>query len=104
MMESGPINGAPEALPRASISASTTTRFSLNVAWTFAARVLMVLNSVLAGIVVARWLGASGVGELAVINVAVSTIVQLGAFGLPSSNTYFIAQDRSISVPPRSIP
>jgi O-antigen/teichoic acid export membrane protein len=94
MTESGPINGAPEALARASIPASTTTRFSLNVAWTFAARLLMVLNSVLAGIVVARWRGASGVGELAVINVAVSTIVQLGAFGLPSSNTYFIAQDQ----------
>jgi hypothetical protein len=35
------------------------------------------------------------VGALAVINVAVATIVQLGSFGLPSSNTYFIAQDSS---------
>jgi len=87
MMVTGPISGAPAAI-------SSTTRFSLNVAWTFAVRVLMVVNSVLAGIVVARWLGAGGVGELAVINVAVSTIVQLGAFGLPSSNTYFIAQDQ----------
>ena len=34
-------------------------------------------------------------GELAVINVAVTTVVQLGSFGLPSSNTYFIAQDPS---------
>jgi O-antigen/teichoic acid export membrane protein len=31
---------------------------------------------------------------LAVINVAVATVVQLGSFGLPSSNTYFIAQDQ----------
>ncbi len=87
MTGSGSINGAPAAK-------ASSTRFSLNVAWTFAVRVLMVLNSLLAGIVVAHWLGAGGVGELAVINVAVSTIVQLGAFGLPSSNTYFIAQDQ----------
>ena len=68
---------------------------STQVAWTFATRVLMIFNSVAAGIVVARWLGADGVGALAVINVAVATIVQLGSFGLPSSNTYFIAQDQT---------
>src|SRR5215204_4212231 len=69
-------------------------RFSKDVVWTLATRVLMIVNSVAAGIIVARWLGAKGVGELAVINVAVTTIVQLGSFGLPSSNTYFIAQDQ----------
>ena len=70
------------------------TTFSSQVAWTFATRVLMIFNSVVAGIIVARWLGADGVGQLAVINVAVATIVQLGSFGLPSSNGYFIAQDQ----------
>jgi O-antigen/teichoic acid export membrane protein len=55
---------------------------------------MMILNSVAAGIIVARWLGAKGVGELAVINVAVATVVQLGSFGLPSSNAYFVAQDQ----------
>ena len=70
-------------------------RFSSQVAWTFATRLLMIFNSVAAGIIVARWLGADGVGQLAVINVAVATIVQLGSFGLPSSNTYFIAQDHA---------
>jgi len=69
--------------------------FSTHVLWTFATRVLMIFNSVVAGIIVARWLGAEGVGELAVINVSVATIVQLGSFGLPSSNTYFIAKDRA---------
>src|SRR5215216_825634 len=69
--------------------------FSSQVAWTFATRLLMIFNSVVAGVIVARWLGAEGVGQLAVINVAVATIVQLGSFGLPSSNTYFIAQDQS---------
>src|SRR4030095_1640359 len=70
-------------------------RFSSQIAWTFATRLLMMFNSVVAGIIVARWLGAKGVGELAVINVAVATIVQLGSFGLPSSNTYFIARDQN---------
>ena len=69
--------------------------FSSHVAWTFATRLLMIFNSVVAGIIVARWLGAQGTGELAVINVAVAMIVQLGSFGLPSSNTYFIAQDQA---------
>ncbi|HEX6046172.1 MAG TPA: polysaccharide biosynthesis C-terminal domain-containing protein [Pyrinomonadaceae bacterium] len=70
-----------------------SSRFSSQVAWTFTTRVLMIVNSVVAGIIVAHWLGAKGVGELAVINVAVATIVQLGSLGLPSSNIYFIAQD-----------
>ena len=70
-------------------------RFTSQIAWTFATRLLMIFNSVAAGIIVARWLGTDGVGQLAVINVAVATIVQLGSFGLPSSNTYFIAQDQS---------
>lgn len=65
------------------------------IAWTFATRVVMIFNSLAAGIIVAHWLGAEGVGQLAVINVAVATIVQLGSFGLPSSNTYFIAQDQA---------
>src|SRR6185295_20293796 len=66
-----------------------------HIGWTLATRLLMIFNSVVAGVIVAWWLGAQGVGELAVINVAVTTIVQLGSFGLPSSNTYFIAKDRA---------
>ncbi|HKY45895.1 MAG TPA: polysaccharide biosynthesis C-terminal domain-containing protein [Pyrinomonadaceae bacterium] len=69
-------------------------RFTSQVAWTFATRLFMIFNSVVAGIIVAHWLGAEGVGQLAVINVTVATIVQLGSFGLPSSNTYFISQDQ----------
>jgi O-antigen/teichoic acid export membrane protein len=75
---------------RLSVSSS---RFSLHVAWTFGARIVMIANSVLAGVIVARWLGVAGVGSLAVINVSVATLVQLGSLGLPSANTYFIAQD-----------
>lgn len=68
---------------------------AVRIVWTFATRVLMIFNSVAAGIIVAHWLGAEGVGQLAVINVTIATIVQLGSFGLPSSNTYFIAQDQA---------
>ena len=76
-------------------SGLTSRRFSTDVAWTVATRLLMIVNSVAAGVIVARWLGAEGVGALAVINVAVATVVQLGSLGLPSSNTYFIAQDQA---------
>jgi enterobacterial common antigen flippase len=90
-----PIEDAP---PRPATAEDAVTgprrRFSVHVAWTFGARVLMTLNSVAAGVIVARWLGAEGLGQLAVINVAVATAVQLGSAGLPSANTYFIARDR----------
>jgi O-antigen/teichoic acid export membrane protein len=68
--------------------------FKTGIAWTLATRVLMIVNSVAAGIIVAHWLGAKGVGELAVINVTVATLVQVCSFGLPSANTYFISQDQ----------
>lgn len=71
-----------------------STRLKTQVAWTFATRILMIVNSVAAGIIVAHWLGAEGVGQLAVINVAVATVVQVCSFGLPSANTYFISQDQ----------
>jgi O-antigen/teichoic acid export membrane protein len=76
------------------ITNSASRRFSVHIAWTLLTRVLMAINSVAAGIIVARWLGADGLGQLAVINVAVATIVQLSSAGLPSANTYFIAKDR----------
>jgi O-antigen/teichoic acid export membrane protein len=84
-----------EANAAAAAVVSSRRRFSMHVAWTVAARLLMTVNSVAAGIIVARWLGAEGLGQLTVINVAVATIIQLGSAGLPSANTYFIAQDRS---------
>jgi O-antigen/teichoic acid export membrane protein len=69
-------------------------RFTMHVAWTMGARLLMTANSVLAGVIVARWLGAEGLGSLAVLNVMVATVVQLSSAGLPSANTYFISRER----------
>jgi O-antigen/teichoic acid export membrane protein len=74
-------------------------RFAVQIGWTLAVRLLMTANSVVAGIIVARWLGAEGLGQLGVINVSVAMIVQLGSFGLPSANTYFIAKDQSRLLP-----
>src|SRR5947209_19988322 len=79
--------------------ASPRRRFSVHVAWTVAARLLMTVNSVAAGVIVARWLGAEGLGQLAVINVAVATIVQLSSAGRPSANTYFIARGKTHFAP-----
>ncbi len=81
------------------VAVSSRRRFSVHVAWTLIARVLMTINSVAAGVIVARWLGKEGYGQLAVINVAVITVVQLGGAGLPSANTYFISRDRKSFAP-----
>jgi O-antigen/teichoic acid export membrane protein len=84
-----PVDEASEA-----VAVSPRRRFSMHIAWTLLARILMTINSVAAGIIVARMLGAERFGQLAVINVAVATIVQLGSAGLPSANIYFVAQDK----------
>lgn len=70
-------------------------RFSIHVAWTVLARTAMTVNSVVAGVIVARWLGAEGLGALAVLNVMVATAAQISSAGLPSANTYFISRDRT---------
>lgn len=74
-------------------------RFSTHVAWTFATRLAMVVSSVCASVIVARWLGAEGMGALAVLNVTVAVALQVGSVGLPSANTYFIARDKSLLAP-----
>ncbi|HKR61839.1 MAG TPA: polysaccharide biosynthesis C-terminal domain-containing protein, partial [Pyrinomonadaceae bacterium] len=75
------------------VQGTASRQFFSQVAWTLGVRIVMTGNSVIAGIIVARWLGADGLGQLAVINVSVATLVQLASLGLPSANTYFIAQD-----------
>jgi O-antigen/teichoic acid export membrane protein len=88
-----------EVLQDGGSKGSERRRFSLHVMWTLSARLLMTANSVIAGVIVARWLGAEGLGALAVVNVAVATVVQLGSAGLASANTYFISRDRNHLAP-----
>jgi O-antigen/teichoic acid export membrane protein len=71
-------------------------RFSTHVAWTFATRIVMLASGVGASVIIARWLGAEGLGALAVLNVTVAVALQVGSAGLPSANTYFIARDKSL--------
>jgi O-antigen/teichoic acid export membrane protein len=80
-------------------SSASPRRFSTNVALTLGTRLLMLASGLGASIIVARWLGAEGVGTLAVLNVTVALVVQLACAGLPSANTYFISQDRSRLAP-----
>jgi O-antigen/teichoic acid export membrane protein len=89
-MESNVLNDHVEGLP-----AQERRRFSVNVAITIAARVLMLASALGTSIVVAHWFGTAGVGLLAAISVLLALSVQLGSLGLPSANTFFIAQDRS---------
>lgn len=82
-----------------SSSSAPRKRFTAHVAWTLAARLLMAANSMLASIVVSRWLGAEGVGALAVLNVTVALALHLGSAGLPSASVYFIARERKLLGP-----
>jgi len=59
----------------------------------------MAANSVIAGILVARLLGPESFGVLIVLNVTVSTAIQLSSMGLPTANTYFTASDRALLAP-----
>ncbi len=53
----------------------------------------MVAGALGTSITVGRWLGAEGLGSLAVINITIALGVQFGCFGIPSANTYFISQN-----------
>src|SRR5260370_24478881 len=64
------------------------------VALTFATRLLMLVGTVGASVIVGRWLGPEGLGALAVLNTTVLLALSIGSLGLTSANTYFIAQDR----------
>ena len=81
------------------LSLENSQRFSFSVGLTFAARVLMAANSVLAGILVARLLGAESLGALLVLNVTVAAVIQFSGFSLFAANTYFTAEDHGLLVP-----
>ncbi len=73
---------------------SPPRRFSSQVTVTLLARLLTVAGGIGASIIVARRLGAEGLGALAVLNASVALAIQIGNAGLPSTNTYFVAEDR----------
>jgi O-antigen/teichoic acid export membrane protein len=73
--------------------------FASGVALTLVTRMLMLMGTLGAGVMVARWLGPAGVGSLAVLNTTVALTLSIASLGLTSSNTYFIAKDRKILAP-----
>src|SRR5437773_1770159 len=76
------------------ITAETgAARFSRRVAWTIAAKVLIAASSLLSGIIVARCLGAGGVGVVSALAVVTMITINIGGLGLPSSTTFFVARD-----------
>src|SRR5216684_143621 len=72
----------------------SSRRFASHVGWTFATRLFMVAGGVGSSIVVARWLGARGLGQLSVVNITVGLALQIASLGLPSAMAYFVAKDR----------
>lgn len=59
----------------------------------------MLLGTVGASVIVARWLGPEGLGSLAVLNTTIVLALSIGSLGLTSANTYFIAKDRLTLAP-----
>ncbi len=70
------------------------SRFSAYLGLTFGTRLLMLAGGLGTSIIVARWLGAAGLGAFAVLNVTVAVAAQIGCAGLPSANTYFVSRDK----------
>ena len=56
----------------------------------------MVLVSVVSGVLIARWLGAEGVGIYAVLTLTAGSLVQITASGLTSANVYYVARRREL--------
>ncbi|MBA2339217.1 MAG: polysaccharide biosynthesis C-terminal domain-containing protein [Pyrinomonadaceae bacterium] len=80
------------------IESAKRQTFSSQVVWTLLARVLMAGASVGTSLIVARWLGAEGLGQFAVLNVTAAIAVQAGCAGMPLAGTYFIAQNRTTAL------
>jgi len=62
-----------------------------NVSFTFGARIILLFLSLLIGIIIARTLGPSGKGLLAVIAMVGTVVLSLGNLGIGAFNTYAIS-------------
>ncbi len=74
---------------------SGAARFSRHIIWTLGARVLIAGGSIVAGVLIARWLGAAAVGIVASLSVMTVLAVTFGGLGMPSAITYLVARDPS---------
>ncbi len=62
-----------------------------NISFTFGARIIILLLSALAGIIIARTLGPYGNGLLAIIVMVGTVVLTLGSLGIGAFNTYAIS-------------
>src|ERR1035437_4526521 len=69
--------------------------FSRQVAITLAAKIAVAGSSLLAGIIVARWLGAASVGIVGSLVVLTVLAINFGGFRLSSAITLLVARDRA---------
>jgi O-antigen/teichoic acid export membrane protein len=69
--------------------------FSRQVAITLAAKIAVAGSSLLAGIIVARWLGAASVGIVGSLVVLTVLAINFGGFGISSAITLLVARDRA---------
>lgn len=70
-----------------------------DVAVTAATRIFLVVAGLLSSMIVVRLLGAEGRGIFFYWITLAGFAVQLGNFGLPASNTYYLARDQSLLRP-----
>ena len=101
-MSNQTIIGAPtEITPEAvtQVEAGAFGSFASGVALTVVTRLLMLLGTVGASVIVGRWLGPEGLGSLAVLNTTIVLALSIGSLGLTSANTYFIAKNRQTLAP-----
>jgi O-antigen/teichoic acid export membrane protein len=81
------------------VEAGAFGSFASGIALTILTRLMMLLGTVGASVVVARWLGPEGLGSLAVLNTTIVLALAIGSLGLTSANTYFIARERRTLAP-----
>ncbi len=81
------------------VEAGAFGSFASGVALTIVTRLLMLLGTVGASVIVGRWLGPEGLGSLAVLNTTIVLALSIGSLGLTSANTYFIAKNRQTLAP-----
>ncbi|MGI9301731.1 MAG: flippase [Gammaproteobacteria bacterium] len=82
--------------PKARAQELLALDFGRQVAETFAVRVLLTIVSLITTVLIARLLGPDGRGLYAVLMTIATVGVQLGNLGFHSSNTYYVAQNRSL--------
>jgi len=74
-------------------------RYAKGVLITLISKAFVICIGILSSIIIARYLGPSGRGVLAVLIVILGVAMQFGSFGFNASMTYFIARNKKITSP-----